>query len=71
MSFFAPVPWEADIFYSQPGMADNNITLSWYPIGTGSFMLVENNPNRSMVLKRILILGKCTILVMVLQEIKN
>ncbi len=52
MSFFAPVPWEADIFYSQPGMADNNITLSWYPIGTGSFMLVENNPNRSMVLKK-------------------
>ncbi|WP_181951503.1 ABC transporter substrate-binding protein [Legionella sainthelensi] len=52
MSFFAPEPWEADIFYSQPGMADNNITLSWYPIGTGAFMLVENNPNRSMVLKK-------------------
>lgn len=52
MDFFAPIPWEADLFYSQPGMADNNMTLSWYPIGTGPFMLVKNNPNRSMVLQK-------------------
>lgn len=52
MSFFSPVPWEADLFYSQPGMMDKNITLSWYPIGTGPFMLVKNNPNRSMVLQK-------------------
>ncbi|NIR29290.1 MAG: ABC transporter substrate-binding protein [Gammaproteobacteria bacterium] len=50
MPFFAPMPWEADRFYSQPGMAERNITLDWYPIGTGPFMLVENNPNRRMVL---------------------
>lgn len=50
MYFFAPMPWEADFFYSQQGMADNNITLDWYPVGTGPFMLTENNPNLRMVL---------------------
>lgn len=52
MYFFSPMPWEADRFYSQPGMSDQNITLDWYPIGTGPFMLTENNPNRRMVLTR-------------------
>lgn len=50
MPFFAPMPWEADVFYHQPGMRDRNISLDWYPIGTGAFMLTENNPNRQMVL---------------------
>jgi len=52
MSFFAPMPWEADRFYSQKGMAERNITLDWYPVGTGPYMLTENNPNRRMVLQR-------------------
>jgi len=52
MPFFAPVPWEADAFYSQPGMKEGNITLDWYPIGTGPYMLTVNNPNRQMVLAR-------------------
>ena len=52
MPFFAPMPWEADRFYSQPGMKEKNITLDWFPVGTGPFMLVENNPNRRMVLVR-------------------
>ena len=52
MSFFAPMPWEADYFYSQAGMKDKNITLDWYPVGTGAFMLTENNPNRRMVLEQ-------------------
>ncbi len=52
MPFFAPMPWEADRFYSQPGMAERNITLDWYPVGTGAYMLTENNPNRRMVLER-------------------
>lgn len=52
MSFFAPVPWEADAFYDQPGMKERNISLDWYPIGTGPYMLTENNPNRHMILKR-------------------
>lgn len=52
MPFFSPVPWEADVFYSQPGMSDKNLTLGWYPIGTGPFMLTKNNPNHSMVLEK-------------------
>lgn len=52
MTFFAPMPWEADLFYSQPGLDKRNINLNWYPIGTGPFMLTENNPNLRMVLSR-------------------
>ncbi len=52
MPFFAPVPWEADLFYSQDGMDDKNLSFGWYPIGTGPFMLTENNPNRNMVLEK-------------------
>jgi len=52
MSFFAPMPWEADTFYSQAGMKEKNITLDWYPVGTGPYMLTENNPNLRMVLER-------------------
>jgi ABC-type transport system substrate-binding protein len=52
MPFFAPVPPEADRFYDQPGMAQKNITLDWYPLGSGPYMLTVNNPNRQMVLER-------------------
>lgn len=52
MPFFAPVPWEAEVFYAQPGMADRNLTLDWQPVGTGPFYLAENDPNRRMVLKK-------------------
>jgi oligopeptide transport system substrate-binding protein len=33
-------------------MAERNLTLDWYPIGTGPYMLSENNPNARMVLER-------------------
>ena len=52
MMFFAPMPWEADVFYDQSGLADKNITLDWYPIGTGAYLLSENNPNRRMILEK-------------------
>lgn len=52
MPFFAPMAWEADRFYSQPALIEKNITLDWYPVGTGPYMLIENNPNRRMVLVR-------------------
>jgi len=52
MPFFAPLPPEADVFYDQPGMAEKNLVLHWYPLGTGPFMLTENNPSRRMVLER-------------------
>ena len=37
MPFFAPIPREAEVFYSQPGMADRNFTLDWQPVGTGPY----------------------------------
>lgn len=52
MPFFSPMPWEADKFHAQPGMAERNLTLDWYPVGTGPYMLTENNPNARMVLTR-------------------
>ena len=52
MPFFAPVPLEADRFFGQPGMVKKNLTLDWYPVGTGPYMLTENDPNRVMVLER-------------------
>lgn len=52
MPFFAPVPREVDRFYAQPGMAEKNLTLDWWPVGSGPFMLAENDPNRRMVLLR-------------------
>lgn len=52
MPFFAPVPPEADRFYGLPGLAQKNISLDWYPLGSGPYMLTVNNPNRQMVLER-------------------
>ena len=52
MPFFAPMPPEADRFYAQPGLARRNITLDAFPIGSGPYMLSENDPNRRMVLSR-------------------
>jgi len=33
-------------------MAEKNFTLDWWPVGTGPFMLSENDPNARMVLAR-------------------
>lgn len=52
MPFFAPVPWEADVFYAQQGLIKKNITLDWFPVGTGPYQLTENNPNRRMTLEK-------------------
>jgi ABC-type transport system substrate-binding protein len=52
MPFFAPMPPEADRFFTQAGMAEKNLTLDWYPVGSGAYMLTVNNPNRQMVLER-------------------
>ena len=50
MPFFAPVPWEVEKFYAQPGMKAKNFVLDWYPVGTGPYLLAQNNPNKQMVL---------------------
>jgi ABC-type transport system substrate-binding protein len=52
MPFFAPVSRDVERFYAQPGMAEKNLTLDWHPVGTGPYMLTENNPNSRMVLTR-------------------
>ncbi len=52
MIFFSPAPWQADAFYSQPGLEEHNISWDWCPVGTGPYVLSENNPNQRMVLTR-------------------
>ncbi|HLL18129.1 MAG TPA: ABC transporter substrate-binding protein [Rubrivivax sp.] len=52
MTFLAPVPWEADAFYAQPGLAERGITLDMWPVGTGPYMVTEFVKDRRHVLKR-------------------
>lgn len=52
MPFFAPIPYEVDRFFAQPGMTERNLSLDWYPVGTGPYMMTRNDPNRVMVLER-------------------
>ncbi len=52
MSFFTPIPWEVDRFYKEPYMQKKNLDFGWYPVGTGPFLLAENNPNSRMVLAK-------------------
>lgn len=52
MPFFSPMPWEADLLYENPELKKNNITLDWYPVGTGPYLLADNNPNEQMVLAK-------------------
>lgn len=52
MTFTAPIPWEADRFYSQPGMAEHDLSLNTWPVGTGPYLLAESLQNRRHVLAR-------------------
>ena len=52
MTFMAPVPWEADAFYAQPGMAAASLTLDTWPVGTGPFMQTEYFKDRRQVMSR-------------------
>jgi len=52
MTFMAPVPWEADAFYAQPGMAERGMTLDTWPVGTGPFMVTDFVKDRRIVMKR-------------------
>jgi len=52
MTFFSPVPWEADKFYAQPGMAERNLSMNYWPVGTGPFMAAEYEENRRHVFVR-------------------
>ena len=52
MTFTAPIPWEADRFYSQPGMSEHGLSLNTWPVGTGPYMMAESIINRRHVLER-------------------
>ena len=52
MPFFAPMPWEAIAFYNQTPLKNNNVSIDWFPVGTGPYLLQENNPNLRMVLSK-------------------
>jgi ABC-type transport system substrate-binding protein len=52
MTFMAPVPWEADAFYAQPGMATVGLSLDRWPVGTGPYMLTEWVQDRRHVMVR-------------------
>lgn len=52
MTFMAPIPWEADAFYAQPGMASVGLTLDTWPVGTGAYMMTEFVKDRRHVMKR-------------------
>ncbi len=51
-TFMAPVPWEADAFYAQPGMAAAGLSLDTWPVGTGPYMMTEYVKDRRHVLQR-------------------
>jgi len=52
MHFFAPVAPEVDRFYKNPGFAKRNLTLDFWPVGSGPFMMVKNDPNSEIILER-------------------
>ena len=52
MTFLAPVPWEAEAFYAQPGMAEVGLSLDTWPVGTGPYMMSEFVKDRRHVLVR-------------------
>jgi ABC-type transport system substrate-binding protein len=52
MTFLSPVPWEADAFYAQPGMAAAGLSLDRWPVGTGAYMMAEFEQDRRHVLVR-------------------
>ena len=52
MPFFSPIPKEAVDFYRQNVLAEKNITLDRFPIGTGPYMIDTYNPNLEIALKK-------------------
>jgi ABC-type transport system substrate-binding protein len=52
ITFTAPIPWEADAFYAQPGMAAVGLSLDTWPVGTGPYMMTEFVKDQRHVMKR-------------------
>ena len=51
-TFTAPIPWEVDAFYAQPGMADHSLSWNQWPVGSGPFMMTEYAQDRRHVMSR-------------------
>lgn len=52
LPFFAPVPEEAEAFYSQGPMVQKDFTLDRWPLGTGPYRLVRSERNREIALEK-------------------
>ncbi|MBU4611412.1 ABC transporter substrate-binding protein [Achromobacter sp. GG226] len=52
MSFFSPMAWEAERFFAQPGMAERNLALKDWPVGTGPYYMANNEINWRIELRR-------------------
>ena len=52
LAFTAPLPWEADAFYAQPGMNEAGLSLNQWPVGSGPYMMKEFVRDRRHVLVR-------------------
>lgn len=52
MHFFAPLPYEALVWYNRPEAIDAGLDFRNHPIGTGAYMLTEMEPNDHIVLER-------------------
>jgi oligopeptide transport system substrate-binding protein len=52
MPFFSPIAPEIDRFYHNPGFIERNLTLNWWPVGSGPYMIVKNDPNSEIILER-------------------
>lgn len=49
MNFFAPMPYELDAYYASASLP-SGFGHDWYPIGTGPYVMQENDPNSKIVL---------------------
>jgi ABC-type transport system substrate-binding protein len=45
LSFFAPMPWEAERFFAQRGMAQQSLSINTWPVGTGPYMMTQQDSN--------------------------
>jgi ABC-type transport system substrate-binding protein len=52
LAFTAPIPWEADAFYAQPGMNEAGLSLNQWPVGSGPYMMKEFVRDRRHVMVR-------------------
>ena len=50
MPFFSPMPKEAIDFYTQPAVADRNITIDRFPVGTGAYRIETLLAHKEIVL---------------------